>query len=302
MFSSPIVSVSNGVKKVRTGWQPDIFDPRDFGERSDDIIKTTEKLNILNIDADQLPKEVTFFDWCGDMDDQQSLGSCVAFGTLNHLECMQAIATGKYIRGSRLAFYKLMRNLMHVTGDTGAWNRIAFQALRLFGLPLEEYWEYDVERFDDEVSAFALATGVKAISDLNYFRHDTKDLPQECIPSSVKKWMAAGVTCVGAFYGCSNFNRGGRPGDIPMPRNNEQPKWGHSVHFCGYSDEYEIVDVDTGRKTVGAFYIENSWGRSAGDRGFYAIPYQYIMAGYGRDFWSLVNHSWVDLDEFGVSA
>lgn len=300
MFSSPVVASSNGEKRVRTGWQPDVFDPRDYGERSEKIVELTTALKILDVQAEQLPKKVAFFDYCGDIDDQGQLGSCVAFGTLNHVECMQAIATGKYIRGSRRALYKLMRDLMHVSGDTGAWNRVAFQALRLFGLPLEEYWEYDIDRFDATVPAFVLGTGFNAISDLKYFRHDTKDLPQECIPSSVKKWMAAGVTCVGAFYGCSNFNRGGRPGDIPMPRNNEAPKWGHSVHFCGYDDEYEIVDIDTGKRTTGAFFIENSWGRDVGDDGFYALPYQYIMVGYGRDFWSLVDHTWVDLDEFGV--
>jgi C1A family cysteine protease len=303
MFSSPIVSVSyNQTKKVRTGWQPDIFDPRDFGERSKLIEPTAQKLSVLDVKAESLPGKVEFFDYCGDMDDQGSLGSCVAFGVLNHVECMQALATGKYIRGSRLALYKIMRNLMHVAGDTGAWNRIAFQALRLFGLPLEEYWEYDINRFDEEVTAFALGTGFNAISNLNYFRHDTKELPQECIPSSIKKWMAAGVTCVGAFYGCSNFNRGARPGDIPMPRNNEQPKWGHSVHFCGYDDDYEIVDIDTGNSTKGALFIENSWGRDVGDNGFYALPYQYIMAGYGRDYWSLIDHEWVELDEFGISV
>jgi len=300
MFSSPMIKSGNGIKKVRTGWKPDIFDPRDFGERSPLIIETTKGLNVLSLRAEQLPREVVYFDYCGEMDDQGALGSCVAFGTLNHVECMQALATGKHIRGSRRALYKIMRNLMKVTGDTGAWNRLAFQALRLFGLPLEEYWEYDIENFDDEVSAFALGTGFKAISDLNYFRHDTIDLPQECIPSSIKKWMAAGVTCVGAFYGCSNFNRGGRPGDIPMPRNSERPSWGHSVHFCGYNDDYEIVDVDTGEKTIGAFYLENSWGNDNGDGGFYAIPYQYIMAGYAQDFWSLVDHKWVDLDDFGA--
>lgn len=300
MFSSPIVSIKDGTKRVRSGWQPDPFDPRDYNERTDKIVELTEGLKILNVQADQLPKRIDFFDYCGEMDDQGNLGSCVAFGSLNHVECMQTFATGKHIRGSRRALYKLMRNLMHVTGDTGAWNRIAFEALRLFGLPLEEYWEYDVANFDEEVSAFALGTGIQAISDLNYFRHDANGLPQECIPSSIKKWMAAGVTCVGAFYGFSNFNRGGRVGDIPLPRGNESPQWGHSVHFCGYDDDYVIVDVDTGKSATGAFFIENSWGKSAGYNGFYALSYKYITLGFGRDFWSLVDHKWVDLDEFGV--
>lgn len=302
MFSSPIVSVNGGTKAVRTGWQPDVFDPNDYNERSDRIVGIASGLNILEIKADRLPRKLNFFDYCGAMDDQGPLGSCVAFGTLNHLECMQALATGEYIRGSRRALYKLMRNLMHVTGDTGAWNRIAFKTLRLFGLPLEEYWEYDVDNFDEEVTAFALGTGVHSISDLNYFKHDTSALPQVCVPNSIKKWMAAGVTCVGAFYGFSNFNRGGRRGDIPMPRKGESPRWGHSVHFCGYDDDYEIVDSDTGSRAKGAFYIENSWGRDAGDNGFYAIPYEYIVQGWGRDFWSMVSHKWVDLNEFGVSA
>lgn len=54
-------------------------------------------------------------------------------------------------------------------------------------------------------------------------------------------------------------------GVVPMPRSNETTKDSHCVLLCGYDDEEKL------------FTIQNSWGKYAGDSGFYYMPYDYIL-------------------------
>ena len=51
------------------------------------------------------------------------------------------------------------RNLLGLTGDTGAWLRAAMGALCNFGVPPEKYWPYDIAKYDEEPPAFVYALG-----------------------------------------------------------------------------------------------------------------------------------------------
>ena len=44
--------------------------------------------------------------------------------------------------------------MLNFKGDTGAFLRSAMGAITLFGVPPEECWPYDVEKFDREPPAF----------------------------------------------------------------------------------------------------------------------------------------------------
>lgn len=55
---------------------------------------------------------------------------------------------------SRFFLYKATRNLMDVSGDTGAYLRSTMGAMRLFGSPPENFSPYKIEYFDKEPSAF----------------------------------------------------------------------------------------------------------------------------------------------------
>ena len=72
------------------------------------------------------------------------------------IEYFEKRADGKYIDASRLFLYKVTRNLLNFKGDTGAFLRSAMGAITLFGVPPEEYWPYDIEKFDKEPPAFAI--------------------------------------------------------------------------------------------------------------------------------------------------
>jgi C1A family cysteine protease len=50
-----------------------------------------------------------------------------------------------------------------------------------------------------------------------------------------------------------------------MPGEGDTPLGGHAVIICGY-------DMHTRR-----FRLQNCWGASWGDHGFFTVPFEYIM-------------------------
>ena len=100
-------------------------------------------------------------------------GQCRGSGMVEYYELK---AFGKHIDASRLFLYKATRNLMHETGDTGATLRSTMGALALFGVPPEEYWQYDIKKFDEEPPSFCYAFAMNYQS-LKYVRLDPANKP-----------------------------------------------------------------------------------------------------------------------------
>jgi C1A family cysteine protease len=123
------------------------------------------------------------------------------------VEYFERRAYGKYIDASRLFLYKATRDLLHWTGDTGAYLRSTIGALALFGDPPEEYWPYKVTNFDIEPSAFyyAFANDFRAIS---YFRLDDTSTKPPALLTKIKAGLAAGLPCV---FGSPSTARSHRP-------------------------------------------------------------------------------------------
>jgi len=63
-------------------------------------------------------------------------------------------------------------------------------------------------------------------------------------------------------------------GIVPMPARGEQVLGGHAVLCCGYDDARQV------------FICQNSWGANWGDKGFFYMPYQYLLnSQLAGDFW-----------------
>jgi C1A family cysteine protease len=284
---------------VGTGWLPPMPDMRDYTTDTPEIAKMASALNIKA--GSTIPVSVDLRAMFSPVENQLNLGSCSANAAVGMVEYCERKAFGKYLDGSRLFVYKATRNLMGVTGDTGAWLRNAMGALVLCGIPPENYWKYVVADFDKEPSNFvyAVADNYKSLS---YFCYDPigASIPKATLLNNIKTWIAAGVPSMFGFYGFPSFNNTDTLGGIPFPCKGEQAQWGHAIVTAGYDDNKKIKNTTCNTVTTGALLIRNSWGTGWGDKGYGWLPYDYILVGLALDFWSLISMEWVDTGKFGL--
>jgi C1A family cysteine protease len=284
-----------------TGWLPPLPDLRDYTETSSDIPKLAAKLGVSAKTTLSLPSAIDWRKFCSPIENQLNLGSCTAHAAVGVIEYFQRRAYSNNIEGSRLFIYKTTRNLMGVTGDTGAWLRNTMGALVLCGVAPEKYWPYIVADYDKDPTPFvyAVADNYEA---LKYFCHDplVQNNPRNQVLTRVKTFLAAGIPSMFGFFGFDSFSNADIPGGIPYPCPGEQSRWGHAIVAVGYDDNKKITNTLCNKKTKGALLIRNSWGPDWGDNGYGWLPYDYILSGYALDFWSLFSMEWVDTKQFGV--
>lgn len=290
-----------------TGWLPPVIDRRDYTEAHPAVAPLVEKLgvphNLRGAGAPPLPASVDLRQWCSPIENQGGLGSCTAHAAAAVIEYFENRSHRRYIDASRLFIYKNTRNLMGVTGDTGAWLRNVMGALTLCGVAEENYWPYTdaAPDFDVEPSAFvyAIADNYEA---LKYFAHDPLggNVPFPAVLASVKKYLAAGIPSMFGFWGYQSSFSGDVPGAFPMPGPQEPIAWGHAVAAVGYDDNIAIKNLQypNAPAAKGALLIRNSWDVTFGNQGYGWIPYDYVLKGIAMDFWSLLKMEWVNTNEF----
>ena len=302
--------VSGVPHRVGTGWlapQPDL---RDYTPASRQVTNFNRKLNFSGQKTkgsaplalrSALKSSVDLREWCSPIENQLDLGSCTAHAAAGIVEYFEKRAFGKHIDASRLFLYKTTRNLMQVSGDTGAWLRETMAALVLCGVPDEKYWPYKIKDFDNEPSGFVYALA-ENYSTIKYFCHDPQgsDIPGADVLASVKGYLAAGIPSMFGFWGFQSFEDTDKPGDIAYPCKGESAQWGHAVMTVGYDDDRVITNLGCKTDTKGALLIRNSWGKTWGDSGYGWLPYEYVLNGLALDFWSIIDMRWIDTGKFGL--
>ena len=307
------------IENLGMGWLPDYPDFRDYTAEQDKVSsslkllgqKDSVKAMLVKVGVAKrakagganrakasLPASVDLRPWCSPIENQGSLGSCTANAGAGIVEYFERRAFGKHIDASRLFLYKATRNMLHWTGDTGAFLRSTMGALALFGVPPEEYWQYVVADYDKEPPAFcyAFAQNYQAIS---YYRLDPPGTASDTLLNKIKTNLGGGLPSIFGFTVYGSYTQAAATGKIPYPTPGEKIIGGHAVVAVGYDDSMKIKNTNPSAvETKGALLIRNSWGTGWGSSGYGFLPYKYILKALAVDWWSLLKNEWIDTGEF----
>ena len=212
--------------------------------------KTFDKVDraILPTSVDLRPKMPPVYD-------QGQLGSCTAnaIGALFEYDDKNAFTP------SRLFLYYNERVIEHSTGtDSGAMISDGIRSLQTTGICPESMWPYDTSKFTTKppTSCYTTASKYQALEAHNIHQDVT----------SMKTCLAYGFPFVVGIAVYSSFESQAvaTTGIVPMPDRKEQCLGGHAVLVVGYTSDNHWI-------------VRNSWGTSWGQKGYFTIPYLYLL-------------------------
>jgi C1A family cysteine protease len=290
-----LLNVNDGRPVVALGWHPDLPDFRDKTSSDKSAQQSLERAarsyrQLAGANAPRaLPRKHENLQWCPPIEDQGALGSCTAQAVVGLIEFMQR-RVGQHVDGSRLFTYKVTRKLLGWSGDTGAYLRTAMKSVAAFGVPPEEYWPYDVAKYEEEPSAFlySFAASYKA---LEYTRIDVPGAAPKATLEEIKRVVASGL---GIVFGFSVYSSISNLPDIPVPRPRDRLEGGHAVMIVGYDDDHRLPNG----KACPSLIIRNSWGVNWGAKGYGYLPYEYVLRNLADDFWTVLKSDWLELKVF----
>lgn len=256
--------------KRKLSWRPDLPDQRDYTFTQ---LVGDQKITAMTI----LAPAVSLRPWCSAIEDQQTLGSCVANAVVGLFE-FNRIRAGlggeNYRNFSRLFSYYNSRVLSdNVEEDSGTYIRDAIKSAKLNGICFEYEWPYALDAWNVEPSLNCYKNAI-SYKVSKYYRLETLD--------DMKNSLAAfhPFAFGAAVYDSFMSNPVASTGNVPMPASTERMLGGHAMLCIGYDDATQ------------RFLVRNSWGKDwgihSGNLGGYCwFPYEYLTnRNLSDDFWT----------------
>ncbi len=244
----------------RFGWVPDLPDQRDF--------KYAAPRPVLKV----LPPKTDLRKHCPPVYDQGQLGSCTAnaISAAFEFELMKANKSNVFMP-SRLFIYYNERVMEHsVKSDSGAQLRNGIKSVNKQGVCTENLWPYHVQKFASKPAQSCYKDALT--HQVLMYQSVSRSLNQ------MKGCLADGYPFVFGFTAYEYFEsvQVAKTGKLNMPAKNEAVVGGHAVAAVGYNNAAK------------RFLIRNSWGGNWGMKGYFTMPYDYLLnADLSDDFWMI---------------
>jgi len=249
----------------RFGWIPDLPDHRDFLFAAPGAVLR------------KLPAKVNLTAQCPPVFDQGEIGSCTANAIGGAIEFDRLKQKLRPFMPSRLFIYyneRVMENT--VNEDAGAMIRDGIKSVAKQGVCSEKLWPYDPTPFppNPHLTKTPAPACYKQALKHTAVRYErvSRNLSQ------MKGCLASGFPFVLGFtvYDSFESDEVARTGKAPMPSPREGVIGGHAVLAVGYDDSEE------------RFRMRNSWGIKWGMKGYFTMPYAYLLdENLSDDFWQI---------------
>lgn len=250
---------------ARYGWKPDLPDQRDL------------LYSAPVVALQKLPPKVDLRKGCPPVYDQGQLGSCTANAIGAAVQFVQKKQGLKDYMPSRLFIYYNERDIEGTTDqDSGAMIRDGVKSVNKLGACAETSWPYDPSPYPPNPlltqkpspPCYAEASKHTAVQYSRVPR--TLNQMQGCLFSGYP--FVFGFTVYESF----ESPQVAKTGEAPMPAPGEQVLGGHAVLAVGYDDSSH------------RFIVRNSWGTGWGVKGYFTMPYTYLLDGnLSDDFWTI---------------
>ena len=199
--------------------------------------------------------------------DQDILGSCTAHA----LSAAFACAASGFL-GSRLFVYYNERKLDHTISDTSGISLSDSTAcLVQYGICSESEWPYDISQSAVKPPQQCYTDALKKRA-VVYNIHNDMNSMKNCLHSGIP--FVVGI----AVYSSFESKSVAITGYVPNPGIRDTLVGGHAVLVCGYTDRMQC------------WIVRNSWGASWGAKGYFYLPYQYLLdSSLASDLWCITS-------------
>lgn len=243
---------------TKFGWVPDLPDHNDhFYSAPLHVLKT-------------LPPFVDLRPHCPPVYDQGNLGSCTANAIAGAIEYDQIVQGASESTPSRLFIYYNERAIEHsINTDSGAMIKDGVKSAAKLGVCAESEWPYII-------SEFTVKPTQTCYIDALTHKIDTYSRVARSLTQMKSCLMQRPIIFGFTVYESFESQQVASTGVVPIPKHGEVVLGGHAVLAVGYDDSKQV------------FICRNSWSDSWGDKGYFYMPYLYLLnSGLASDFWTI---------------